>query len=190
MPINQPPWIAWANRTLVTIPEAMNVEGHQVLPQTFQMGQASVGRPITWSFLFVARILQADPSADATVIVHFNLSSGIGQAKTSISAGPFIDNLQAGFCQFVFAGTPLDPKAANSLKWPSAVRSQQLDDTVTAVDTSVTLDRIVAERVECNASVVYTTGSEAFTPVILELFAGFAPYNMRDEWFADLETFG
>lgn len=190
MPLSQPPWITWANRTLVTIPEAMNLEGHQVLPQTFQMSQASVGRPITWSFLFVARILQADPVAAATVQVDFNVSTGIGQAKTSISAGPFIDNLQTGFCQFVFDGTPLDPKAVNAVKWTSAVRSPRLDDTVTAFDTSVTLDRIVAERVECNASVVYTTGSEAFTPVVLELFAGFAPYNMRDEWFADMEALG
>jgi hypothetical protein len=189
MPINQPPWIAWANRTVVTIPTAQNAEGHEVIPQTFQLSQASVGRPITWSFLFVARILQADPTANSTVQVDFNVSTGIGQAKSSVSAGPFIDNLQPGFCHFVFDGTPLDPRAANALKWTSAVPSPQLDDLATASD-SVTLDRLVAERVECNASIIYTTGMEAFVPVVIELFAGFAPYNMRDEWFADLETFG
>jgi hypothetical protein len=187
MPIHQPPWIAWANRSVVTIPTNMNPEGHALIPQSFQLSSATVGRPITWSFFFLARILQCEPAQPSTVTVDFNVTTGIGQAKGTVSAFA-TTTLQPGFCRMVFVGNPLDPNGANALKWTSAVPSPELDD-ASAISSSVTLDRLVAERVECNASVFYES-NETFVPLLIELFAGFAPYNMRDEWFADLEAFG
>lgn len=184
MKIERPPWIEWANRDTLIVPNNMSAEANLVVPTSKQLCSASIGRPIAWCFLFWARILDVDPIAESTVTVDFNVSSGAGLAKATMAIFP-TSIAHPGFCRFVFHGTPIP---LNATKWTSTVLSPPFDDTL-ADDNGQAIDRIIAERVECNASVFYES-SELPTPLNVDLFAGFAPYNMRDEWFEELATYG
>ena len=185
MKIERPPWIEWGNLDVILIDHNMSVETDQVVPQSKQLCSASVGRPIAWAFLFWAKVLEVEGTGHSTVTVDFNVTSGTGLAKATMSIFP-TNIVQQGFCRFVFDGTPINPNQAT--KWTSTVRTPPFDDT-DAADVGLTVDRIIAERVECNASAFYET-VELPSPLRVQVFAGFAPYNMRQEWFKDLEKYG
>ncbi len=183
MKIERPPWIEWANTDTIVVADSMSVEGHELVPTSKQLCSASIGRPIAWAFLFWARILEVD-DGETTVTVDFNVTSGSGLAKATMGIFPTSIS-QPGFCRFVFDGKPI---AVNATKWTSTVLSPPFDDT-DATDRGQSIDRIIAERVECNASAFYEAG-ELPIPLRVQVFCGFAPYNMRDEWFEELDQYG
>ncbi len=176
------PWLTWANRTTVTIPAGIAAANPQ--RQSFQLVSATIGRPITWSFFFAARVVSTATGGAVNVIfVDFNVTAGIGFAKANISALP-TSIAQQGFARFVFTGAPISPTAANAYKWTGTIRTPNLDDTAATPQTEA-VDKLVGERIECNASVLYTLAPPN-EDTVLDLFAGFAPYDhIRKEWLIE-----
>lgn len=167
-----PPWHLWGTSETVTV--SIGGAGPTDVPvnATSQLAKVSYGRPETWHWLFVARLVSA-PAAGALdvglVMVDFNLIVGLARTSTNLD----------DFEQFSFrwANAPAPTAPIYSTRVVAPVRSQ-----VPPLSTDQNLiDQIVAQEIQCNARVEIASNYTSIARV--EVAAFFAPNtHVRPDW--------
>jgi hypothetical protein len=153
-----PPWHLWGSLQTIAIPGATPSQ------PTTQLAKIEYHRPDTWSFFFWANLPQL--ISNPTIDVRFDLTFGVGRSVVKV---PGFALLRAAF------GTPA---------WTTGVPSTGVVDPITAAITSQLLDRIPAQDIQCQATVLNSppTGTPA-----IELGAFFSPFHhSRPDWFAGI----
>jgi hypothetical protein len=176
-----PPWLMWGNKQTMKIPLIIGnaqTSGSQLL-------KIAYGRPESWRFLFMARVI-AQPLANPAdhpvteLIVDFNVDTGIGRATANLDRLPASTN-QPGFERYIFAGNPIVPTNANAFKWSTSVPGPNRLDVGTNVPNMT--DVIVGQDIQVAVSVLSTCSMDQ-PNLILEVGAFFSPnVHLRPEWF-------
>lgn len=179
--VKNPPWLMWGNSQVFEVPLTLG----QAQTTTGQLVKISYARPEAWRFLFTARVIAApvfDPNLHPTMqlIVDFNVDTGIGRSTARLDALPNSTN-QPGFERYIFAGSPIDPLAANAFKWSTTVNGPPRDDLNT--NYSNITEVIVGQDIQISVQ-IFSSCDHNEPNLSLEVGAWFSPnVHIRPEWF-------
>lgn len=168
---NLPPWHMWGNSQTVEVTHAVAI----IQEQTTQLARISYGRPESWNFFFMARIVDCEmPEESGELDVNWNLTFGVGRAQVTIPR----------FERYVFrwGGSEVNPSAIGLTKYSSEVVAPLRSDIV-GTSTSL-IEDFVAQDIQCSASLSFTGGETPAKKLKAQLSCFFSPiHHIRPEWF-------
>jgi hypothetical protein len=194
----QPPWHMWGNTQRVTVQRlATGVDLDVVSSFEGQMLKVSYGRPDSWHWVLAAKLISSGPAlgiydigppqinAFGRVDVRWHVT--IGLARSVLPIKSFETHT------FLWDSGGSAAQAPNGLLlWSTQTNGNRLSDVQTgrtplAIDEKVTCQEIVAQEIQVQAEVDFTSlGGQAFPPpqsAVLELTAFFAPKtHVRPDW--------
>jgi hypothetical protein len=161
------PWHMWGNSVGLRVNHTLAL---QVDP-TLQVARIAYGRPETWNFLLVARILSADILTEAGRLeVNWKLTAGLGRSQTTFQSWE----------RYLFIWTPGNIPI-NVPKYSTQVLAPQRDDAVVAANV---ITEFVAQDIQLQATARYTDATTPIQSLELGLDAYFAPKShIRPEWY-------
>jgi hypothetical protein len=177
----------WGTRNVVEIPAITAAADPQTTFGSQQLARVNYGRPETWSFLFLARIIAAPDAGLLTVniAVDFNLIVGLGRSIADLPGASPFNTPARGFCRFVFSYTGAATGIVGQTLWTTAVRTPNLEAGAAEIQS---LDRIPAQDIQCEARcAAFANGTPAPAGLVqVDCGSWFAPQtHVRPEWFRD-----
>lgn len=160
------PWHMWGSSVATTI--------FPNLVQSAQLSRVEYKRPESWRFEFYARILRSSITvAPATVLVTFQVASGVGRANVQIPT----------FEQYSFQILLSGEQGASQPKFTTSVLAPTRDDSASTPVRSV-VDTIVGQDVQIGYSALLLPVTlPATDQVQLEIGALLAPWHhARPDW--------
>lgn len=170
------PWKMWGNTQVLNVPQTTSLTSTQ---QTGQLINVRYARPETWSFFFMAKLIQtAHPDDDGTLQLQFNVTQGVGRSHATI------DN----FVLFRFEWTAGNFTTANPKFCSSAIAPARDDRSPT--DFPDEIRELVAQDVQINVSASTSGVTYTDNVVTVEVSAFVSPKtHIRPEWFERIGKF-
>lgn len=177
------PWQQWGNtQTLEAPPNAFT--NPNAADKQITLCRVNYGRPETWRFLVMAKLLSAPATGgadQANASVWFELMTGIGRSAIIL---PFW--IQLGSWQWNFGA----PVPRNQMFWTNQARTDSalisITDEAVPVTTTALIysDEIVGQSMTLVAHATFTTDIPGVTePAIFEVSGQFAPNtHVRPDW--------
>lgn len=171
---NQKRWNTWGNSVRVDISPS---HGQGRLAQ--QITRAEYDRPIPWRFFMMATVIDCDLAHLATVQVDFNVHTSTGRDTIHMVSDGF--NKQ-GLLRMFFSGNPI---LVPAYKWSDRAPAPPLSDANPDVNTSPIVDVLIAQTINVDATVFYSTlGGKDLN---LQLDVQLAPFeNIPRSYFQEL----
>jgi hypothetical protein len=138
-------------------------------------------RPETWHWLFSARIVgggAATVGAEvASLAVNFEVITGIGRSRIKM---PFFEGMN-----FIWTGgNPVPPSTV--VLYTSKTFQARTFPFVLPLGAEGTIDQLVGEDINVEATLNYITDVVAAPPLLVELSGMMAPKNhIRPDWFSE-----
>lgn len=181
-PIKNEPWHLWGQTKTI---ELLSTGAPTISNQ--QLARVDYHRPETWSFFFGVNLLDVSgpPLADVDFSVSIDVLPGVGLTffDTFNSAPLFTPpaDLTFAFFRFHLPAGSLPIGNIVTRRWTTSTRSPLLDDL--DVTSRLPIDRVVAQNLQCKASVSQSTGGPNIGAKF-EVTAMFAPrVHVRPEWW-------
>jgi hypothetical protein len=161
---NVKPWHMWGSEQTVQVPAGGATTQSAATPQ---LARVNYKRPETWTFFFVATLLQGVSSgATQAVFVAFDLTLGVGRSSTTV----------AGFRTFNINWTVTPP--VNQQFFASTAPNVTGTN---APGTDGFVDSFPASEIQCTARCIVPATSGA---VVLTVGAYFSPRtHIRPDWY-------
>jgi hypothetical protein len=150
-----------------------------------QAAKIEYRRPDSWGFWFGAKIISGVPSnvgGDLIVVVDVDVIPGVGRTSFSTQQEPAVlpGSGIVSFCQFRWRIPATVNPARTRMKWSTLGRTPLLDDD--DPDSGSTVDRIVAQDLQCQAKLQVQGASLGSARVsVTTLFAPIC--HMRPGWW-------
>jgi hypothetical protein len=164
-----PPWHLWGGSTSIVLTREQPATG----AGGQQVARVAYGRPDTWEFLFVCKIVGiVGPLAPAPYDVRFQLNVGVGRSSVDLP----------DFAQFQFQ--PGDP--AGTAKFCTQIQTADINQFFQFAPTVMmpnVVDHFPAQDIQCAARAFAETALSVGTEIRIEASAYFSPRShIRPEW--------
>lgn len=169
-----PPWHLWGTSQALSV-AAGPLGSFATTNVSQQLARIDYGRPDSFKWMFSARILSANDAALAgeigRVLVTWQVTLGIGRSSVILPLDTYLFEWGPGPAATVPTGIIFSSTADGPLRAPASV------------ETNV-IDTLVADGLQCEARIAYSTNIVGATRAVVELSAHFAPItHVRPDWY-------